>query len=165
MTATIRPAVESDRAAILRVHTESWRDTYRGMLPDTYLDGRMADDLAAKWAGRRLGAGLWVWVAEVEGEVVGLAACAGDGDPVLLDNLHVARGHRSHGLGARLLQAARRGMAERGRPRLYLTVLETNTRALDFYERAGGVRSDTIDDRIFDLKVRAIRLDWGPPGT
>jgi hypothetical protein len=32
-----REAIIADVAAIARVHVESWRTTYRGLLPDDYL--------------------------------------------------------------------------------------------------------------------------------
>lgn len=162
----IRPARDADRAAIAALQIASWTDTYRGMLPDTYIDGPMAADLQAKWATRRMGQGLWAWVAEgEESDIVGFAACAGDTDPVLLDNLHVSPPHRSQGWGAKLLWAARLGMAERGRPNLYLTVLASNPKARAFYLREGGALSGPIEDQIFDLPVAAYRLDWGPPSA
>ena len=158
----IRPATDADIPAIADLHISSWRDTYRGMLPDSYVDGAMADDLRAKWERRRFGEDLWGWLAEADG-VAGFAVCAGSDDPVLLDNLHVDPNRRGGGWGAKLLHAARRGMADLGRPHLYLTVLESNSRALSFYQREGGTISGTVDDQIFDLPVRAVRLEWGPP--
>ncbi len=36
-TITIRPAVAADAAAIARVHVDTWRTTYRGIVPDEHL--------------------------------------------------------------------------------------------------------------------------------
>ena len=39
MTITIRPATAADAAQIARVRVDCWRSTYRGLVPDAYLDG------------------------------------------------------------------------------------------------------------------------------
>jgi hypothetical protein len=36
---SFRPADASDSAAVAGLHTASWRHAYRGILPDSYLDG------------------------------------------------------------------------------------------------------------------------------
>ena len=51
----IRPARAGDAEAIARVRVDSWRETYRGMIPDTYLDGMKLEDSTAIWT-RILGA-------------------------------------------------------------------------------------------------------------
>ena len=37
---SIRPAVAEDAAPIARVHVESWRSTYAGILPDLFREGQ-----------------------------------------------------------------------------------------------------------------------------
>ncbi len=50
MTAiALRPATAGDAPAIARVRIESWRATYRGMIPDAYLDGMQVDASTAIW--------------------------------------------------------------------------------------------------------------------
>ena len=39
MTVTIRLATPADAPAIAQVRVDAWRTTYRGMIPDAYLDG------------------------------------------------------------------------------------------------------------------------------
>ncbi len=39
MAIDIRRATAQDAAAIARVRIDAWRVTYRGMIPDAYLDG------------------------------------------------------------------------------------------------------------------------------
>src|SRR5205809_105170 len=39
MKATIRPARVEDAAGIAKVHIDSWRTTYKGMVPDEHLAG------------------------------------------------------------------------------------------------------------------------------
>ena len=76
MTIGIRRATVDDAAAIARVRIDCWRLTYRGLIPDAYLDGMQIDDSTALWQ-RVLSAGqntTSVFVAENDGDVVGFAA-------------------------------------------------------------------------------------------
>jgi hypothetical protein len=44
---TLRDATEHDSPAIARLHADSWRSAYRGMLSDDYLDHRAHSERAA----------------------------------------------------------------------------------------------------------------------
>jgi ribosomal protein S18 acetylase RimI-like enzyme len=69
-----------------------------------------------------------VWVAEVDGRIVGILVLRGDS----VDQLYVLPQFQRHGVGTRLLAQAKRG---RGRLRLY--TFEANEPARDFYEKHG----------------------------
>jgi len=45
----IRPARPGDENGIARVHVESWRSTYRGIMPDAVLDGLSQERRARHW--------------------------------------------------------------------------------------------------------------------
>ena len=45
----IRPAVIHDARAIAQVHVESWKSTYRGILPEALLDGLSVEKREASW--------------------------------------------------------------------------------------------------------------------
>jgi ribosomal protein S18 acetylase RimI-like enzyme len=76
------------------------------------------------------------------GSLVGFANTFFDDDPkwgALLDNLHVADGHKRQGIGARLLALTAEVIIERPRSTgLYLWVLEQNVAAQAFYQARGG---------------------------
>ncbi len=56
----IRPATDADAAAIRAVQIQSWREAYRGIVPDSYLDA--LDPEFAEWR-RNIASGLGVFVA------------------------------------------------------------------------------------------------------
>ena len=75
-SAAIRLASPDDATAIAKVRVDSWRATYRGMIPDGYLDGMTVEAIAAIWE-RILTAPpnpTHTFVAEKDGEVVGFAS-------------------------------------------------------------------------------------------
>jgi ribosomal protein S18 acetylase RimI-like enzyme len=69
-----------------------------------------------------------VWVAEADGRVVAMMVLRGES----LDHLYVRPEHQRHGLGARLLDHAKRL-----RRSLRLYAFESNEPARDFYEKRG----------------------------
>jgi hypothetical protein len=51
-TCRIRRAMPGDARGIARVHVETWRSAYAGILPDQVIEQMSVDDKAAAW--RRL---------------------------------------------------------------------------------------------------------------
>jgi GNAT superfamily N-acetyltransferase len=79
-------------------------------------------------------------VAEHAGDLIGFAHTAFDDDPAwgaLLDNMHVAAGHKRRGVGSGLMALTARAVIEHGTG-LYLWVLEQNVNAQAFYRARGG---------------------------
>ena len=62
----IRPATVEDAPALAQVHVTSWRETYRGLVPDAYLDSLSVPERTERWRGRLSGAdpGAFTLVAE-----------------------------------------------------------------------------------------------------
>src|SRR4051812_9969560 len=67
---SIRNAMMDDADCISRVYADSWRTTYRGIVPDAYLDNLNTEERSIRWRERLNSAGR-VLVAEQNGEVVG----------------------------------------------------------------------------------------------
>lgn len=45
----VRVAREADAEALARVHVDSWRAAYQGLMPQEYLDGLDPAERAAQW--------------------------------------------------------------------------------------------------------------------
>src|SRR5262249_56164441 len=74
--AMLRVATPADAPAIARVHVASWRTTYPGMLPDSYLAAMDVRDYTGRWA-RALSSPVspgTVTVVEEGGGIVGFAS-------------------------------------------------------------------------------------------
>lgn len=143
----IREATADDADGIARLHAESWRTAYRGALSDAYLDGPIEAERTALWRERmeKPLEGQFVAVAESAGRMVGFVCAYGGHDTrwgTFIDNLHVAPDHKRRGIGARLMsEVALRAATAYPAQGLYLWVLESNTPALQFYQRLGGERA------------------------
>jgi ribosomal protein S18 acetylase RimI-like enzyme len=138
------PAGPVDAEALAAVHVASWRQTYRGLLPDGYL-ARMSEPAHARRFAARLvrpGPNDVVLVAADRFGLVGYAeggpsrrAVPGEAEISTLYLLDRAQGR---GLGRRLLVETARALAAHGARSLAISVLRDNLRARRFYEHLGG---------------------------
>jgi GNAT superfamily N-acetyltransferase len=143
MALTFRLAGPADAMAVAHLHADSWRRHYRGAYSDEFLDGDVVADRETVWTERLRGADpLRCTILAEDGGLVGFANTFFDDDPswgALVDNLHVADGHKRRGIGARLLELTTEALLERPEQTgLYLWVLEQNEDAQAFYQACGG---------------------------
>ena len=158
----LRTATQADADHLAALHAQSWKDSYRNMCPDAYLDEKVDADRQRVWRERMLNPaeGQLVLIADGDGDVmVGFICMYLDHDSHkgnYIDNLHVKTDEQGSGLGRRLMSAAARHAREQAvSTRLYLHVLEANAPAIRFYERLGGqLLSKNIED-----------LPWGEKGV
>ena len=107
----LRAAHVEDAERIARLHTDSWRRTYRGMMTDEFLDGGALENRRDVWH-QRLGtpaANQYVCIAQEGPEIVGFICAFAGQDPVwgsYIDNLHVVYGRHRRGVGRALIRSA-----------------------------------------------------------
>jgi hypothetical protein len=70
----LRDAALSDVDAIAAFQTECWREAYRGLVPDAYLDGVTPADRAMRWHDRLMTGSRRVAIATAGSEVAGAAS-------------------------------------------------------------------------------------------
>ena len=138
--ALIVPAGPGDADALARLHVETWRETYAGLLPAGYLGAMDVKRHARRWRAQ-LAASVKpapVLVAEQRGGLVGY--CAGgarDADAEVF-TLYVRGRAQGAGLGDGLLRSMARVLRADGASSLHLWVLSENRRARAFYDHMGG---------------------------
>jgi GNAT superfamily N-acetyltransferase len=145
MTIAIRRASVDDAQAIARVRIECWRTTYRGMIPDAYLDAMDVDASTALW-NRVLSASpntTSVFVADDDGDVVGFGAGNMLEEPryaldAELSAVYVLRDRQRIGVGRRLVDAVAHAQRAHGAHGLIVWVIAGNKGARAFYEQLGG---------------------------
>jgi ribosomal protein S18 acetylase RimI-like enzyme len=150
----IRPAELSDAEAIGRVHVQAWQETYRGLMPDAYLDAMSADERAKTWreriptfAERRQALAV---ALDDAGDIVGFAGCgpprlkelAADGEVYMINIINSGKRRR---LGTRLMLAMAEQLEAMGFASVGLWVLVANAPARAFYARLGGLPGASIE--------------------
>lgn len=164
----IREASASDAPGIARVHIDSWRATYRGVVPQTYLDSLDYDERAATWERvlSQFAATNAVHVAEdPRNGIVGFASGGPErsGDPAFRGELYaiyVLPEFQRKGLGARLTLAVVDHLARTGLNSMLVWVLADNHSARKFYERLGGRRVRTQSIEVGGVSLEEVAYGW-----
>jgi len=144
----IRPAVPADAGPIASVHMRSWQQTYRGQLPDVYLDKLLDDIPRLKEVWERVATTMpertALFVAVVGGEVVGFVnvnpSREEDLDPQAFGELGVVyllENFWGKGIGKALHDHGMDYLRGAGFSNAMLWVLDTNERTRRWYERQG----------------------------
>ena len=143
----IRRGVIEDAAEASRLHAETWRASYRGLVPDDLLDQLSPTRWEHGW--RRGFASMdptrVVHVAEVDGRIVGFVGGGRSrsggppGYPGEVYALYVHPRRQGQGIGRALLNAVAAGLSERGLVPIVIWTLFDNPRSRGFYEARGGV--------------------------
>ncbi len=161
--ASIRTAQERDAAAIAHVHVQSWQTTYETILPKEYLAALNEDERTPLWRDRLTG-DLSVFVAEVEGEVVGFAAGGAIREPIHaydseLYTLYLLKEVQGRGIGKALLRTLGEALIERGYESMLVWVLEQNP-AVRFYKSAGAQYVMTKQIEIGGIELSELAFGW-----
>jgi len=167
---SLTAASTHDIESIARLHAQSWRSAYRGMLSDEYLDQHVVADRLEFWsarfasvpAERRL-----VLQAVSHGVLMGFVCVLLDAEPnwgARLDNLHVSPESKGTGIGFALFQAAREWIASVSpATAMHLWCVEANHVARRFYDRQGGTIVEAATRPVAqELSVPELRYWWAP---
>lgn len=142
----LREASLSDASAIAQVHVDTWRTTYRGIVPDAHLAQLSYGRRANGWRQilSQAAAGSFTFVVESEaGEIVGFVNGGKErtGDPVYLGELmaiYLLQAYQGQGIGRRLVRAAAERLHRLGFSSMLVWALADNP-ACRFYEALGGI--------------------------
>ena len=142
LSLNLRAATSSDSLAVARVHLAAWRAAYRGIIPDSYLDG--LDEVAR---ARRYTFDLkglddpQTWIALEGDEIRGFVSWGPAREDELSRGevyaLYVSPHSWRLGVGSRLLVRAEHELAARGFDEALLWVLKDNSRGRRFYDASG----------------------------
>jgi len=165
----IRRSEVSDALGIATVHVKSWQKTYKGLVPDEYLNSLSITDRASKIEKMIEENGekkIHNFVIEEDKTIVGILSLglSRDGDLPLdvgeLNVIYIHPDYEGKGFGSMLLNKAIETLKAEGYKKATLWVLDTNTKARAWYEHKGWkVEGKTkVDKKIgFDLnEVRYI---------
>ena len=104
MALTIRKADMADLDAVLAVGHRTWPVTYEGIAGADYVQAGLAKWWSAEATSPAIRQGR-LTVAEVDGEVVGMASVGREQDHLVLWRLYVLPEHHGQGIGSALLAA------------------------------------------------------------
>ncbi|CEJ80644.1 hypothetical protein VHEMI00815 [[Torrubiella] hemipterigena] len=143
MSIEIRKATVDDAADVARIHIHSWQETYRGMMPQAYLDSLDLERRITNWTMHLQNPDAFeVNIATVGGKAYGIAAAGKCRDKDLdyqgeIFLIYVLQEAKGKGLGRMLMRAMKETMLRQGIHNAALWVLDVNP-ARRFYEHMGA---------------------------
>ncbi len=160
----IRRARASDAKGIAKVHVDSWLSTYRGIVPDDYLDGLKYEERERLWA-RNLQHST-AFVAENQfGEVVGFADVGKErsgGYPDIggeVYSIYILEAYQGQGIGKLLMRAVSNELLARNIQSMLVWVLKEN-QSSGFYENLGGTVIDEKYITIAGKEIPELAYTW-----
>lgn len=157
----VREAQPLDAAGIGKVYVESWRSSYRGILPAAYLASLDPRVRAAAYRNN-LSDGQDLHLVAYDTthlDIVGFCdagAARRPGAAYEIYTLYLLDHAKLHGLGRAFFDAVR----DRLRGSLMIWVLERNQHARGFYEALGGRRGSSVQSRIGGATVTEVSYVW-----
>src|SRR5262249_33420964 len=163
----LRPAKPSDARAIARIHVETWRTTYAGMVPDRALIDMNVDGKARSWRSmleHPQAAGSVLVAEQAEDGTIRVASASRSRQTVLpfageVQTLYVLPDWQNQGVGRVLLEGCFARLRERGLASAMVWVLADNP-ARFFYERMGGKRAGERDESLWGTTLHEIAYGW-----
>lgn len=159
----VRRAQMTDATTLARIQVDSWRESYAGILPDSYLEGLSYSGHERLWR-RALAEPSATFLALLNGRAIGLASggrCRSHrGFSGELYLLYVLRAAQGQGIGRALFDAVHYALAVAGLPDMLVWVLAANRRARGFYEHLGLVPIGRSTSFIGGMRLDEIAYGW-----
>ena len=162
----VRPATPNDASGIARVHIESWKTTYQGIMPDSVIDNldNTFERRKAHWEQVATDGENIIFVAEQGEDIVGFVS-GGDvqdeveGYDLELYTLYLLASAQGQGIGKALFDALAKTAHEQGYKSLILWVLDANN-SKGFYEHLGGERVAEGIWQARDKQLKKLAYGW-----
>jgi ribosomal protein S18 acetylase RimI-like enzyme len=164
----VREAIHSDVSAMARVHVDTWRTTYQGIVPDEFLANLSYEKRENGWhqvLDNAPNDGNFTYVAEDEaGQIVGFANGGVEraGDPVYqgeLSAIYVLKSSQQRGIGRELVRAVAQRLGQMEIHSMLVWVLADNP-ACRFYETLGGQKVHEKEIERGGVKLIEIAYGW-----
>ena len=160
----IRTATSGDASGIARVQVVTWQQTYRGILPDTFLDTLDVERSAESWRSVVADRRRVTHVVDSMGIVGFCTSGPSRGDPSgfrgEVEAIYVHPAEQGQGFDTALVHAAMDWLAAKRLTPVLVWALEANTNAHGFYRSLGAQRLDTRLLRIADALYPEVGFGW-----
>ncbi len=166
----IREAKLEDAEAISKVHVDSWRTTYQGIIPESYIARLSYQKRKERWTnmlsiGTVEKTDYWVYVVENKKRQIIAFANGGlerNGDSIYQGELYavyILETYQRQGIGRKLIEKIAEKLSRSGLNSMLVWVLEDNP-ACQFYQALGGQQVDQQQIEFEGVKLNEIAYSW-----
>lgn len=148
-----------DKMTISRIYEESWKYTYKDIIPQDYLESLSK----GRWVANLENSNWGTLVCVVNGRIVGTSSfCESRFDQFKgwgeIISIYLLLDYMGRGFGKALFHSVIVVLKKMGYRNIFLWVLEENLRVRKFYEKEGfSMSEDYLNDNIGGKDVREIR--------
>lgn len=159
----IRKATLGDASGIAKVQVDTWKTTYKGIVPDDYLDATTYESREQKW--KLILTEGNAYVAEDKGRIIGFSSGGTERTQKYpefkgeLYAIYILEEYQRKGLGKKLLQPVVNDLLHKQIDTMTVTVLEDNPSKL-FYESLGAVMLDSLQVEMAGEKLPERVYGW-----
>jgi ribosomal protein S18 acetylase RimI-like enzyme len=165
----VREAIEDDIVGVAKVRVDTWRATYKGIIPDDFLEGLSHQSVAERWRKafwENKNPAVGAYVAENEQqEIIGIAMCGPEQsqDAVYQGEiyvLYVLPQYQNLGIGRRLVAACVHHLVHNLQAKSLLIWVIAENPYRKFYESLGGKPVRDKSQKIGGQVIREIGYGW-----
>jgi len=161
----IRKAILTDAPMIAKVHVDSWRTTYKDIIPKAFLDKLSYEQRTELWYRNISEENNYVLVAENDqGELVGFADAwkretNTEEDSIDLTSIYLLEEYQGMAIGKKLLKELFKYFKQMNYERVFVEVLADNQTRY-FYEYYGAKLVNTVQVKIGEKILNEIIYEW-----
>ncbi|WP_417900113.1 GNAT family N-acetyltransferase [Bacillus haimaensis] len=161
----IRKAILNDASGIAKVHVDSWRTTYKGIIQDDFLKNLSYEKRTELWEKNITKENNYVVVAENnEGQIVGFADAWKRETNVVenssdLTSIYLLEEYQGQGIGKKLFKELFVHFKQLGYGKIFVEVLEEN-KTRYFYEYYGAKLVKTVQIKIGEKMLKELIYEW-----
>jgi ribosomal protein S18 acetylase RimI-like enzyme len=162
----IRDARIDDAEMVAKIHVDTWRTAYRGIIDQDHLDGLSYKKSEGGFLKRFADPGHITIIAEdANGRVVGFAGGGRNISPEgrydgQIQAIYVLQDAQRQGIGRMLTSAFCQRLLRLGMKSMAICVLEENHQARAFYERIGGKIAGVATISVGQQDLREVIYGW-----
>ena len=148
---------------VAELYVSSWRNTYKGILPDWYLDNMNVDKCIVRFNEYVKKKDQGIIMAMEENRLLGFSAympCEKIEGSILLEMLHVKREEQSKGVGKDLIYRTWDKVNKLGYKRMSISFMKKNTRAGNIYKHLGAEYVCDYTEKLDGVQFESELLVW-----
>ena len=160
-----REAKLSDAEGIAKAYVDSWKTTYKNIIPDTFLERMSYEKRIPQWTTNISNGDNYVYVAETEdGEIVGVVV-GGKRETNQFENsgdltaIYIRKEYQGQGIGKKLVEKVFTKLKELGYQRIFVEVLDDN-KSKFFYEKMGAEFYEMTTTEIQGEELNLSIYEW-----
>ena len=160
----IRKAGLGDAAGVAKVQVDSWRTTFKGIVPDYFLESLSYDKREPIWKRAVMENNLYI-AEDENGHVIGFSVGGKERTgnyeafPGELYSIFILEKYQGTGIGRLLVNSVVDDLKRKKLNSMLIWVIEENP-ACQFYEALGGKKIDTREIEIGGKKLSEVAYGW-----